>query len=273
MEVRKKVHEVKFKQLPTGVNLEYVEQGDPSGTPVLLLPGGYDSWRAYESVLPHLPESVRVFAISQRGHGDSSKPDTGYLFQHYADDAIAFLDAHNIDAAYFVGHSLSTMVAQRIAIDAPDRVRGIFLIGAGYSVANNPAMPEIRDNIIMKLEDPIDPDLVREFQEKAFGQPLKDEQVDSLINEPLKIPAHIWKAVFEGMIKDDHSDSLHKIKAPVLLIWGDQDKMCDRSEQDSLKAAIPGAQLIIYEGLGHSPHWQVPDRLAIDLVNFVRNTG
>ena len=61
-------------QLPTGVTLSYVEQGDPSGTPVILLHGITDSRRSFETMMPGLPRSLRVFAISQRGHGDSSKP-------------------------------------------------------------------------------------------------------------------------------------------------------------------------------------------------------
>ena len=63
------VHSV---ELPTGVTLQYVEQGDPAGIPVLLLHGATDSWRSFEPVLPHLPSSIRAFALTQRGHGDAA---------------------------------------------------------------------------------------------------------------------------------------------------------------------------------------------------------
>lgn len=63
---------VKTIELPNRVKLQYVEQGDSSGVPVILLHGITDSWRSFEPVLPHLSASVRAFAVSQRGHGDSS---------------------------------------------------------------------------------------------------------------------------------------------------------------------------------------------------------
>ena len=65
-------------KLSTGVRMNYVERGDRRGTPVVLLHGYSDSWRSYDRVLPLLPSSLRVFAVTQRGHGDSGKPETGY---------------------------------------------------------------------------------------------------------------------------------------------------------------------------------------------------
>jgi pimeloyl-ACP methyl ester carboxylesterase len=62
---------MKSVELPNGVRLPYVEQGDPSGVPVLLLHGITDSWYSFEPVLPHLPESIHAFALTQRGHGDA----------------------------------------------------------------------------------------------------------------------------------------------------------------------------------------------------------
>jgi non-heme chloroperoxidase len=66
-------HEIKSVELPTGVTLQYAEQGDPAGIPVLLLHGYSDSWHSYGRVLLHLPEDIRTFALTLRGHGDSSR--------------------------------------------------------------------------------------------------------------------------------------------------------------------------------------------------------
>jgi len=138
-------------------------------------------------------------------------------------------------------------------------------------VANNPAVDEIWDSTISKLKDPVDLNLVREFQEATFGQPVPEAQAEALLEEPLKIPARVWKAVFKGMVMDDHSNELHKIKAPTLIVWGNQDDLTPRSEQEALINAIPGARLVVYEGIGHSPHWQIPERFASDLVKFIKS--
>ncbi|MEO7221945.1 MAG: alpha/beta fold hydrolase, partial [Devosia sp.] len=64
--------------LPSGVTLTYVDQGDREAPVVVLLHGLTDSWRSFERVLRHMPASVRAVAVSQRGHGDSDKPEGGY---------------------------------------------------------------------------------------------------------------------------------------------------------------------------------------------------
>ena len=82
--------------LATGVTLEYVERGDPNGTPVIFLHGVTDSWRSFEHVLPHLPPSIRAIAITQRGHGDSKPARQGYAYGDIAADVAAFMDALRI---------------------------------------------------------------------------------------------------------------------------------------------------------------------------------
>jgi non-heme chloroperoxidase len=60
------------------IELPYVEQGNPSGVPVVMLHGVTDSWRSFEPVLPRLPDDIRAVAVTQRGHGDAPKPESGY---------------------------------------------------------------------------------------------------------------------------------------------------------------------------------------------------
>lgn len=68
---------LKTVTLSTGVTLQYAEQGDPNGVLVILLHSIPDSWYSYEPVLPHLPQSLHVYTITQRGFGNSDKPATG----------------------------------------------------------------------------------------------------------------------------------------------------------------------------------------------------
>lgn len=81
---------IKSIALPTGVALPYVEHGDPSGIPVIFLHGVTDSWRSFESVLPLLSPSIHAFALSQCGHGNATRPMTGYSFRDFAMDVVAF---------------------------------------------------------------------------------------------------------------------------------------------------------------------------------------
>jgi len=95
--------QVKSISLPTGVTIEYAEQGTtPCGTPVVFLHGVTDSWRSFEGVLAHLPLGLRAYALSQRGHGNSSRPEAGYLYHHMARDLRAFIDALRLPPAVVV---------------------------------------------------------------------------------------------------------------------------------------------------------------------------
>ena len=94
----------KFVPLSTGVRIEYVEHGRADGVPVIFLHGVTDSWRSFERVLPLLPPNIHAFALSQRGHGDSSRPTSGYQFADMSADLLAFLDAMGLRTATVVGH-------------------------------------------------------------------------------------------------------------------------------------------------------------------------
>ncbi len=264
--------EIKSIELSTGVALQYVEQGDLSGVPVVLLHGLSDSWHSFELVLPHLPESIRAFALTQRGHGGSSRPEMGYRFHDFAADVAAFMDALHLEAAVVVGHSMGSSIAQRFAIDYPERTQGLVLVGSFASLANSPLAQGLWEEVVSEMEDPVDPEFVREFQESTLAQPVPQEFMETVVQESLKLPARVWRAVVGGTLQDDFSEELNKIKAPTLLVWGDQDGMVPRSDQKAQTAAIAGSRLVVYEGAGHGLHWEEPERFASDVVSFIETS-
>lgn len=261
--------EQKAVSLSTGVTLRYVEQGDRAGVPVVLLHGVTDSWHSFEAVLRHLPQSVRAFALTQRGHGDSERPASGYRTRDFAADIAAFLDAIGVRSAVVVGHSMGTTNAQRFVIEHPERARGLLTVGTFASYRRNAVMKDFWDSAIATLADPVDPGFAREFQESTLARPVPAELLDTAVRESLKVPAPIWRAAFAGMLEDDCVDDLERIAVPTMLLWGERDAFIPRSDQDVLLSAIGGSRLIVYRGAGHAPHWEEPERFASDLTAFV----
>ena len=256
--------------LSTGVTLRYVEHGPTSGVPVILLHGVTDSWRSFEPVLRRLPTTVRAFAITQRGHGDSDRPDSGYRYVDMSDDLGAFMDAMRLPSAVIVGHSMGSMVAQRFAIDHPDRVAGLVLAGAFATLQDHPAITDFVNTTIAGITDPIDRQMVREFQTSTLARAIPPAMLDTAVNESLKVPARVWRQTFRGFLDTpDFSDELGAVSAPTLIVWGDRDSYATRSDQDRLIDALPHARLLTYEGTGHALHWEDPDRFASDLAEFV----
>lgn len=260
--------ETRSTTLPTGVTLSYCEQGSPDGVPVLLLHGITDSLRSFDLVLPHLPASVRAIAVSQRGHGDSSRPLEGHRPRDIAADLAALLDALGVARAVVVGHSMGSVVAQRFALDHPERTLDLVLMGAFARVADHPAWQGIAEEAA-GLPDPVPVDLIAAFQASTLAQPVSAEYFEVVVQESRKVSAHVWRAIAAGFRQEDHRAALGAVQAPTLAVWGDQDIYCSRADQDALLAAIPGARLLVYAGAGHALHWEQPARFAADLVAFV----
>lgn len=258
-------------KLSTGVELAYVEQGDPAGVPVIFLHGITDSWHSFEPVLPHLPHSIHAFALTQRGHGESERPTTGYGPQDFAADVAAFMDALQLERTVIAGHSMGSTNAQRFGLDYPERILGLVLMGSFASFKDKPGLVEFVEVGISQLEDPIEPAFAREFQESTLAQPISPEFLETVVQESLKVPARVWKAAFHDLLEGEFPGELGKIKAPTLIVWGDQDAYCPRSDQETLRTAIVGSRLLVYAGAGHAFHWEEPARFGADLTAFVKS--
>ncbi len=256
-------------ELSDQVRLPYVEQGSPAGTPLVLVHAVGDSWRSFERVLFHLPESIHAFALTLRGHGDAGRPESGYRSRDFAADLVGFLDALGLEAAVIAGGSSGGLVALRFAIDHPDRTLGLVLLGSPLTLGNKPGARQLWDSTFSKLTDPIDPDFVRGFVEGTVVRPVPDVFLAAMVQESLKVPAYVWKATVEGLLEDDFSGELGSVQAPALVVWGDRDTILTREEQESLTAGIPDARLLVYPGAGHAFYWEDPARVASDLAAFV----
>ena len=255
--------------LTTGVSLSCATQGDSEGPALVLLPGPTDSWRSYAPVLAHLPASIRAVAVSQRGHGDSDKPATGYAVEDFAADAVALLDALGIDRATLAGHSGSCPVARRVAIDHPDRVAGLVLEASPTTLRGHAGLEGFVASVVAGLHDPIDADVARSLVTDTSAEGLAPDVVAGLVDEVLKVPARVWKGTFAGLLAYDDTADLDRIAAPTLLVWGDADDLVGRAMQDELCRRIGGAELVVYPGIGHTPRWQDPVRFAADVAAFV----
>jgi non-heme chloroperoxidase len=256
--------------LATQVNLSYVDAGPRSSDVLVLLPGLSDSWRSYELVLPHLPSTFRTIAVSQRGHGDSDKPVSGYAVRDFAADLEALLDALAIPRAVIAGHSSASIVARRFALDHPDRVAGLVLEGSFISLGEGGEQFRAR---LASLVDPVSREFAHDFAGATFGLPVSQEFVDAMIEESLKAPARVWRETFNSLLAYDDSTETAKLLVRTLVLWGDRDTIIDRAATDALVRSIRDSKLVIYEGIGHTPHWEDPARFAHDVSAFVEAVG
>jgi non-heme chloroperoxidase len=263
--------EVKTVELSKQIKLQYVEQGNPQGLPLILLPGYADSWRSFELVLPYLSKSIHVFALTQRGHGDASRPITGYSPRDFSMDLAAFMNELEIEAAVIVGGSSGGIIARCFAVEYPNRTLGLILVGSPLTLKDKPSVLALWDSTISRLEDPIDPKFIHEFVKSTLVQKVPQAFLNNMIKENLKVPARVWRATLKGLLEDDCLEKLNEIKAPTLIVWGDKDRISPRSDQETLLNSIPNSRLVVYPNAGHVLYWEEPASVASDIVAFIEN--
>lgn len=255
-------------RLGNGLTLDVAESGALDGETVLFLHGFTDSWFSFSTMLERLPAEIRAIAPSMRGHGDSDRPSCCYRVADFSADVIELLDALQLERVTLVGHSMGSFIAQRVAIDHPDRIARLVLIGSGATPRVAAAVEF--NAVVQTLTDPIAAEFVQEFQESTVSQPLPVSFMETVIDESRKLPARVWRDALAGLLSADAEDELHRIAAPTLIVWGDRDGLWTRSQQEGLQRSVRASRLLVYSETGHAPHWERPDRVATDLQEFIR---
>ena len=254
--------------LPNGIDLAFVEFGDPQGRPILFIHGFTDSARSWTPLIPHLPRRDRLILVDLRGHGGSSRPESGYARGELALDILLLLDALGLARVDLVGHSLGSLVAQKLAEDWPKRVGHVVLI-------SSTATPESGEDeydlagALAGLEDPIDPNSAFLIAWFANPKPVDATFLAAERREAAAIPARLWRRIFDEALKLDGLSAELPFAAPALLIWGALDPIFGVKHRASLCRALPAAAVRIYESLGHNPFWEEPEAIGAEISGFL----
>jgi pimeloyl-ACP methyl ester carboxylesterase len=260
--------------LPNGQTLAYIDIGERSGPPLVLIHGYTDNARDWVPMLPYLPKRDRLILVDIRGHGQSSKPECCYTRLDFAYDIKLLLDVLGVRKADVVGHSLGSIIAQTFAEYWPERTARVVLISStGGSPPERVKKPPHFDFAaeIRKLKEPIEAD--SPFMIAWWDSPtaVDAEFIRRQRKDAAGIPLRVWLAVLDQALPaantfTDLQSTLPRLKAPTLLIWGSKDPIMEEDVRQSLRTALPAAQVKIFDGLGHNPFWEDP-RAVAEVIN------
>jgi rifampin ADP-ribosylating transferase len=257
--------EARYLRLRTGITVPCLIHGDPEAKPVLLLHAWGESSGSFDRLIPLLT-GFRVYAPDLRGQGGADKPEGGYSLAEQAEDAAAVLDALDVPSAAVVGFSSGGYVAQQLAVAHPDRVAALVLVGCPLSLHGRaPFADEVE-----RLKDPLDEGWVRDSL--SWFPLLHDVPqwfLEDRVSDGLKMPAHAWKAILAGLGEATPPTEAGTIHAPTLILWGAEDGLLPRSDQEVLAARIPGSVLKVYRGVAHLVLWECPGQVAEDTTAFL----
>jgi pimeloyl-ACP methyl ester carboxylesterase len=265
--------------LPDGETLAYVEMGPPRGPTVVLIHGYTDSGRDWVPLVPYLSKQFHLILVDIRGHGASSKPECCYTRLDFAYDVKLLLDALGVQKADIVGHSLGSIIAQTFAEFWPERTRRVVLIsstgGRPPGAASVPQFDFAAE--IRKLKEPIGADSPFMIAWWDSPTPVDPDFIRRQRKDAAAIPLRVWLAVLDqslyGENYGDLQNSLPRLKAPTLLIWGSKDPIMDEPVRKTLRDALPAARVKVFDGLGHNPFWEDPPAVAAAVNGFLESAS
>lgn len=255
----------KFVHLSSGLRYRYKERAG-HGPPILFLHGYVDSSRSFDALISNLTHQGPLFSLDFRGHGDSD-PASTYAIADLTTDAIEFLARVVARPAHVVGHSMGSIVAQRVASLRPDLVSKLVLIGAARTAAKHPGLSELLAEIA-QFGDGVPREFVEAFQRSTVYAPVPEGVILRYIDESLKVGPGAWRGALHGLINEP-DDAAQPVEVPTLILWGENDGLFGAEAQEDLANALPEHLRIGYPDAGHAPHWEFPIRVATDIDGFL----
>jgi pimeloyl-ACP methyl ester carboxylesterase len=270
-----------FVDLPGGYHVHYRDDGDPNLPLLLLLHGFGDSFTAWEGWVRELKSQFHVISVDFPGHGLTRAPEGSSL---KAEDLADFVDAFaaklTLPKFAVAGNSMGGGVAWQLAVRHPERVNALILVdAAGFANDKPPGDVPLAFKI---LRYPIGRALLRNIDNRPLIENgLKTDVYDKSLITPFivdrwadfqRAPGHraILMSINMGAPARPTAELAATIKAPTLILWGENDPLIEPAAAHKFAAAIPGAKLIIYPKVGHLPQLEIPQRSAADVAAFLK---
>lgn len=243
-----------------------------AGPVVVLLHGVGQSHTVWNEVVSGLASEFRVIAVDLRGHGKSpNPPGSRFSFPELEGDVLQLLDEKAVDSAYVVGHSGGALLALRLALDHPERVRGLVMVcGAAYTDTHTRSIAQRWTETYEKegpdafglrvLKDLYYPDWIEAHLDYA-------DQVRAAVRHQDFGPATRWSS---AMAKFDEKSRVASLKIPTLIVQAMDDQVVDASHGRILRQSIPGAQIRIFAETGHMVPLERPKETIDAVRGFVQ---
>ena len=251
--------------MPTADGIYYfASKSNGNGkTAIVLLHGAGGNHLHWPYNLRRLAD-YKVYAPDLPGHGKSSGLGMQSI-QKYAEAIAGWMEAIGIKKAVIGGHSMGGAIAQTIALEYPKVVKGLILVATGAKLSVN-------QDLLYKLSTPTSTPAAIENIIKWSWMPGTDVKLLERVHEQmLEVRSSVIYGDYLACNNFDLTDSLKKIKAPTLLIAGEQDKMTPLDLQQQLESGIKHAKLAVIPEAGHMVMLEKPDEVAKEAASFLEN--
>jgi 3-oxoadipate enol-lactonase / 4-carboxymuconolactone decarboxylase len=252
-----------------GTNLHYRSDGDPQGTPLVLIHSLGTDLRLWDDLIPRLAATLRLVRFDLRGHGLSADPARELTLVDFSADIAALLDHLEIDKAVILGISIGGLIALDFALRNQARVSSLILADTAARIGTpelwQTRMDTLRAHDLAHLADSI---LARWFaSDFATRCPTQFQGVRTLFTRNSVVGYTAACAVLRDA---DLRAEVPQIKVPTLVLCGAQDAATPPDVVQELAGSLPNAGFVVLPGSGHTPPVEQPQIMADQINAFLR---
>lgn len=252
------------------VRLNWRDEGDPQGAPVVFAHALGLDLTIWDKVLPLLPRGLRLVRYDLRGHGASEVPPGPYSMGALVRDAEALLDRLKVRDCVFVGLSVGGLIAQGLAVKRLDQVRALVLSNTAAKIGTRANWDErvaaVRAGGVAALADAV---LARWFP-PAFLDSAEGRHWRAKL---LACPAEGYAGTAAAIGGTDFLTPTSGLRLPTLAIAGSEDGSTPPDLVRELADLVPGAEFRLIRGAGHLPPIDRPKAFADALTEFLAALG
>ncbi len=265
-----------------GLNFHYLDWGAAGKPPFVLLHGGAQTAHSWDDFAPVVRTDYHVYALDQRGHGDSDwAPDGDYHRTTHCKDVAAFVSTLDMGPHLLVGLSMGGINSITYTAWYPERVRALMIVDVGPEIETKG-----RENIQDFVSGIDELDSFEAFVERAhtFNPRRSLDNLRQRLSHNLKQqPNGKWTWKFDqtrrrdgaqsGLNPDELWEDVRKIQCPTLIVRGGESDILSPQAAERLQAAIPNSRLSVVSGAGHSVMGDNPDGFAQAVQEFLGTLG
>lgn len=246
----------------------FLEWGDPTNPPIVLLHGGNQSAHSWDLVSLHLSNAYHVYALDQRGHGDSEwSRDCNYSLETMAEDVESFIRNQSIEEPIIFGHSMGGLVTMTLTRSHPKLPKAIVLVDVGPEL-NTQGTQMIRDFVqrniafddmeaFLDIVEKYDPFRSRDHLERTIKYNLMQGADGKYVT---KVDSRLFtrddKSSKAKHLQTISLEDAKQFPCPTLVVRGEDSQVLTAMAAERFVATLPKGTLITVSNCGHNVHSQ-----------------
>jgi len=278
-----------FLMLDDGARIHFRDEGNRTGLPVVLIHGSMASLHTWEPWVGRLGKTYRIVTLDLPAHGLTGAVPSGDYSGAAQLRVVQAVTSHlNLDAFVLGGNSMGGGVSWRYALEHPESVLALILVDAtgpsAWYQARREAKPDKASPLAFKL---LGQSWFRAIAARIDPYYLAVQGAKSAYNDSPVVTDALIMRYYELALRAGtrdailgrfnswqgpgrQSEDLSVLTQPTLILWGREDSVISVATADQFQEAMPRSQVIIYDGVGHAPMEEVPERSAEDVRRFLK---